>query len=112
MHNMQCLEIMGKKSFDQLIQESEKPVFVDFWAGWCAPCNSVAPSVKRLAEEFSGKLIVVKVNVDQQPEVAAKYQVQGIPALMLFEKGSIKWRATGALPYENIRGEVMKALGW
>ena len=112
MHNMQCLKIMEKKSFDQLIRESEKPVFVDFWAGWCAPFNSVAPSVKRLAEEFSGKLIVVKINVDQQPEVAAKYQVQGIPALMLFEKGSIKWRTTGALPYENIRGEVMKALGW
>lgn len=103
---------MAKKSFDQLLRESEKPVFVDFWAAWCAPCNSVAPSIKRLAEEFHGKVTVVKINVDEQPEVAAKYQVQGIPALMLFDKGMIKWQATGVLPYENIRGEVRKALGW
>lgn len=103
---------MAEKTFEKLLNENDKPVFVDFWAAWCAPCTSVAPSVKRLAEEFSGKLTVVKVNVDQQPEVAAKYQVQGIPALMLFEKGSIKWRATGALPYENIRAEVIKAMGW
>lgn len=101
-----------KKSFDQLVRESEKPVFVDFWAAWCGPCASVAPSVKRLAEEFHGVLTVVKINVDEQPEVAAKYQVQGIPALMLFDKGMIKWRATGALSYDTIKAEVGKALGW
>ncbi|MCG8341913.1 MAG: thioredoxin [Chlorobiales bacterium] len=103
---------MVKKSFDKLLRESEKPVFVDFWAAWCSPCSSVAPSIKRLAEEFAGKLTVVKINVDEQPEVAAKYQVQGIPALMLFDKGTIKWRTTGVLPYENIRAEVIKTLGW
>lgn len=103
---------MVKKSFDQLIQETEKPVFVDFWAAWCGPCTSIVPSVKQLAEEFRGKLTVVKINVDEQPEVAAKYQVQGIPALMLFDKGMVKWRATGALPYESIRAEVIKAMGW
>jgi thioredoxin len=102
---------MAKKSFDQLIQESDKPVFVDFWAAWCGPCTSVSPSIKRLASEFQEKLTVVKINVDEQPEVAAKYQVQGIPALVLFDKGMIKWRATGALPYEHIRAEVIKSLG-
>ncbi len=89
---------MAGKTFEELLHQSDKPVFVDFWAGWCAPCNSIAPSVKRLAEEFSGKLTVVKINVDKQPELAAKYQVQGIPALMLFNNGRIVWRGTGALP--------------
>lgn len=103
---------MVKKSFDMLLRESEKPVFVDFWAAWCAPCTSIAPSVKRLAEEFQGKLVVVKINVDEQPEVAAKYQVQGIPALMLFDRGAIKWQATGALSYESIKTEVKQALRW
>lgn len=69
-------------------------------------------TVKRLAEEFSGKLPAVKINVDQQHELAAKYQVQGIPVLMLFSKGRVVWRGTGALAYENIKVEVRKALGW
>lgn len=67
-------------SLDDLIRTSELPVFIDFWADWCGPCKMVAPAVQQLAREFKGRLTVVKVNVDQQPEAAARFQVQGIPA--------------------------------
>ncbi|NTV25294.1 MAG: thioredoxin [Chlorobiaceae bacterium] len=79
------------KTLDELIRTSDLPVFIDFWADWCGPCKMVAPTVAQLAKEFSGRLTVVKVNVDRQPDVAARFQVQGIPALMLFEKGVLKW---------------------
>lgn len=87
---------MAKKSFEKLLQESEKPVFMDFRAGKCAPCRSIAPSVKRLAEEFQGKLFVVKINVDKRPEIAAKYQERNNrapgPVDVLFVKGPGKSR--------------------
>ncbi len=103
---------MAKKTLDELLRDSTTPVFVDFYAEWCGPCHSVAPSIIKLAQEFSGKLTVVKINVDEQPESAARYQVQGIPALMLFNNGSVLWRTSGALPYPRIKAEVSKALGW
>ncbi|ACD89941.1 MAG: thioredoxin [Chlorobium limicola] len=99
------------QSLNDLIQSSAVPVFVDFWAEWCGPCRMVAPSVKKLAEEFKGRLTVVKVNVDRQPAAAAQFQVQGIPALMLFHKGKLVWRTAGALSYQQIREEVVKVLG-
>lgn len=99
------------KTLDELIRTSDLPVFIDFWADWCGPCKMVAPTVTQLAKEFSGRLTVVKVNVDRQPDVAARFQVQGIPALMLFDKGVLKWRTAGALPYQQLRQEVLRALG-
>lgn len=99
------------QSLNDLIQSSAVPVFVDFWAEWCGPCRMVAPSVKKLAEEFKGRLTVVKVNVDRQLAAAAQFQVQGIPALMLFHKGKLVWRTAGALSYQQIREEVVKVFG-
>lgn len=99
------------KTLDELISTSDLPVFIDFWADWCGPCKMVAPTVAQLAKEFSGRLTVVKVNVDRQPDAAARFQVQGIPALMLFDKGVLKWRTAGALPYQQLRQEVLKVLG-
>ncbi len=97
-------------TLDDLLRTSPLPVFVDFWAEWCGPCKSLAPAVQQLAKEFAGRLTVVKVNVDQQPETAARFQVQGIPALLLFERGELKWRTAGALPYAQLRHEVLQAL--
>lgn len=99
------------KTLDDLIRTSELPVFIDFWADWCGPCKIVAPAVKQLASEFRGRLTVVKVNVDQQPDVAARFQVQGIPALMLYIGGQLKWRTAGAISYQQMRQEVQKAIG-
>lgn len=100
------------KTLEQLVNGSSGPVFVDFYADWCAPCRAIAPAVKDLAQEFSGRLTVVKINVDKQPAAAARYQVQGIPALLLFDKGAVRWRGSGAMPYDALRAEVVRALGW
>lgn len=98
------------QSLNDLIHSSQVPVFVDFWADWCGPCKMVAPAVKQLAQEFKGRLTVVKVNVDQQPAAAAQFQVQGIPALMLFDNGKLVWRTAGALSYQQLKAEVLKVL--
>ncbi|NQU45829.1 thioredoxin [Chlorobium phaeovibrioides] len=98
-------------SLEELLKTSSTPVFVDFWAAWCGPCKMVAPSVKKLAEEFKGRLTVVKVNVDEQPSAAARFQVQGIPALMLFKNGEKVWSTAGALSYPQLKAEVEKVLG-
>lgn len=99
------------KSFNQLIQQSEIPVVVDFWADWCGPCKMVSPALEKLAQEFKGKLMVIKINVDKKPQISAQYQVQSIPTIMMFHKGNQKMRLVGALPYESIKQEVMKNLG-
>lgn len=99
-----------KKSLQDLIQTSETPVFVDFWAEWCGPCRMVAPAVKQLAEEMSGRLTVVKVNVDEKPELAAQFGIQSIPTFMMFKNGSVALRFSGALPYPMLKAEVEKHL--
>jgi len=98
------------KSFNELIQVSEVPVVVDFWAAWCGPCKMVSPALERLAQELKGKIIVIKINVDKKPHIAAQYQIQSIPTIMMFHRGVPKMRLVGALPYEAIRQEVMKHL--
>ncbi|ACF14957.1 thioredoxin [Chloroherpeton thalassium ATCC 35110] len=94
------------QSFEDLIQTSELPVFVDFWAEWCGPCRMIAPSVKKLAEEMTGKLVVVKVNVDEKPQLAQAHGIMGIPTLIMFHKGKEIWRASGALPYDSLKYQV------
>ena len=98
------------KSFNELIQKSEVPVVVDFWAEWCGPCKMVSPALEKLAQEFKGKLMVIKINVDRKPQVAAQYQIQSIPTIMMFHQGRQKMRLVGALPYDAIKLEVMKNL--
>ncbi|HUI71617.1 MAG TPA: thioredoxin [Spirochaetia bacterium] len=95
-------------SFFELVRTSEKPVLVDFWAEWCGPCRLVAPSIERLAREYAGQLLTVKVNVDRKPLVAQAYQVQGIPTIMLFWKGEPRMRLTGAYPYEEIKKNLQE----
>ena len=97
-------------SFNELIQTSELPVFVDFWAEWCGPCRMIAPSVKQLADEFKGKLVVVKINVDEKPELAQANRVYGIPTLAIFHKGKELWRVAGAMPYESLKAQVAQNL--
>ncbi|TLU83269.1 MAG: thioredoxin [Chlorobium sp.] len=98
------------KSFEDLVKNSTLPVFVDFWADWCGPCRAVAPAVKQLAEEFSGKIVVVKIDIDEQPGVAGRYKIQGVPTLMIFRNGEVIWRTSGAIPYSQLKAQVTKAL--
>jgi thioredoxin 1 len=85
-------------SFDELIRTNQLPILVDFWAEWCGPCKTLAPVIKQIAQDFKGKLTVIKVNIDEKPQLAAQYRIQGIPTLMLFDKGEVTWRISGALP--------------
>ena len=93
-------------SFDELLRTSSLPIFVDFWAEWCGPCHAVAPAVKKLAETFKGKLRVVKVNIDEKPQIASHYGIQSIPTMILFRNSEILWRVSGALQFEQLEREV------
>ena len=83
--------------------EASVPVLVDFWAPWCSPCRMVSPLVERLGREHAGRLKVVKLNVDEAPELSDRYQVRGIPLLVLFRDGSEVDRLVGAVPHQQLR---------
>ena len=89
---------MAKKSFAELIKSPGMPVLVDFYADWCGPCKTMNPVVEQLAKDFSGKLKVIKINVDKNQAAAQQYRVQGVPTFMLFKNGQVVWKQAGALP--------------
>ena len=90
------------QEFDNEVLQSDIPVLVDFWAEWCEPCKAIAPYVDAIAEEYAGKLKVLKVNVDKQATIAARYGVMNIPTLILFKGGEVAERIAGALPKQRI----------
>ena len=84
-------------SFDSDVLKSDAPVLVDYWAEWCGPCKAIAPTLEEVAKEYTGKLKVAKVNVDENQEIPRKYGIRGIPTLMLFKNGNIEATKVGAL---------------
>jgi thioredoxin 1 len=84
-------------NFDADVINSEKPALVDFWAEWCGPCKMIAPMLNEAATEYADKLSVVKLNVDESPNVAAKFGIRSIPTLMLFKDGTVQAQKVGAL---------------
>ncbi len=86
------------KSFDEQIRSSSVPLLVDFWAPWCAPCRMIAPVLSALAQDYAGRLQVGKVNVDENPLIASRFGITGIPTLMLFKDGKPVNQWIGALP--------------
>ena len=97
-------------NFDQEVLKSDIPVLVDFWAPWCGPCRMVSPLVDELAEELSGKLKVVKVNTDENQEIAVKYGIRSIPTLGIFKNGNIVDGVIGAVPKQTIKEKVLPHL--
>jgi thioredoxin 1 len=85
-------------TFDQEVLRSPEPVLVDFWAPWCGPCRRVAPEVDAVARQMSGQARVLKLDVDEEPEVAARYGVQSIPTLIIFKDGKVADQIVGAAP--------------
>jgi thioredoxin 1 len=84
-------------NFENEVLQADRPVLVDFWAPWCAPCRMVAPSVEQIASEYAGRAKVAKINVDEHPEVASRFGIQGIPALLFFRDGQIAAEVLGAV---------------
>jgi len=96
--------------FENKVLQSELPVIVDFWAPWCGPCKMVAPILEKLAGEYAGKLIVAKVNTDENPEWMMKYGIQGIPTMLFVFGGKLVHRQVGALPERMLRDMVTQFL--
>jgi len=96
--------------FEEMVINSEVPVIVDFWAPWCGPCKMVAPLLDKIASEFEGKLIVAKVNTDENFEWATKYGIQGIPTMLFLKDGQVVKLQVGAVPENSLREMVDELL--
>ncbi len=99
-----------EKTFEAEVLKSNLPVLVDFWAEWCGPCRMVAPILDEIAKELTNQLKVVKVNIDDDTELAAKYNVMSIPSIFLFKKGEVVEQIIGAMPKEQLLSKITPKL--
>ncbi len=97
-------------NFEGEVLKSPTPVLVDFWAPWCGPCRAIAPVLDELADDYAGKLKVVKVNVDENPDTPARFNVRGIPNLLIIKGGQVKEQIIGAVPKGHLVRAVDQAL--
>ena len=95
-------------NFESEILKSETPVLIDFWAEWCAPCRAIAPIVKDIATRYSGKVKVVKMNIDENPGTPGRYGVRAIPTVLAFKNGAVVGQITGARPKSAFEDMVQK----
>jgi thioredoxin 1 len=93
-------------NFDEMVLNSDKPVLVDFWAEWCGPCRVIGPIVKELAEDYSERIVVGKLDVDSNPAVAAKFGIRNIPTVLFFKNGEVADKQVGAVPKGSLVNKV------
>lgn len=103
-----ALEITSE-NFDEKVLQSDKPVLLDFWAEWCGPCRMVGPIVEEISGEYEGKVVVGKVDVDSNQEIAARYGIRNIPTIVFIKNGELVDKSVGAVP-KNVLTEKMDAI--
>jgi thioredoxin 1 len=97
-------------NFEEVVLKSDKPVLVDFWAEWCGPCRMVGPVVEELSKDFDGKAVVGKVNVDNNPNISAKFMIRNIPTLLVFKNGEIVDKHVGVAPKAVLAEKLTKQM--
>ncbi|MBI5409891.1 MAG: thioredoxin [Nitrospirae bacterium] len=98
--------VTGDASFNQTVLQSTNLVMVDFWATWCGPCKIIAPVVEELAKEYAGRVIFAKVNTDENPDLASRYNIRGIPTLIFFKNGKMLDQVVGAVPKAQLKSKI------
>ncbi len=99
---MSAAAAVTSADFDTQVLQSDVPVLVDFWAVWCGPCKRIAPELDAVAEQMTGKAKIVKVNVDEEPDLSGRYGIQSIPALLIFKEGKVVEQMAGMMPRQAI----------
>ena len=102
---------INDSNFDEIVLQSEIPVVVDFWAPWCRPCLMIAPILDELAEEYSGRIGIARIDVDQNPKTASKYGIMSIPTLLIFKQGNPVSHIVGFKPKAELKRSLDAALG-
>jgi thioredoxin 1 len=98
-------------TFDKVVLQSPNLVMVDFWATWCGPCKIIAPVVEELAKEYAGKVDFAKVNTDENPDLASRFNIRGIPTLIFFKGGKVLDQVVGAVPKGQLKSKIDSLLG-
>lgn len=93
-------------NFDEIVMKSEVPVVVDFWAEWCGPCRMIGPSIDEMHNEYEGKALIGKVDVDSNPEISAKFGVRNIPTVLFIKNGEVADKSVGAVPKEKLTSKL------
>ena len=102
---------VNDSTFESEVLQSDQPVLVDFWAAWCGPCKALAPLVDEVANEYSGKLKVAKMDVDRNSATPMRYGIRGIPALLIFKGGKVADQIVGYVPKDTIEKSIIRVLG-